>query len=397
MSSIYLSIRPRTPLVGDRCRRKRAGRPAGSLLAAVIIIIGALSGCSSTEPVDPGIPSQSPTGTPSPASSTMDASTSSRSTATATTTTEPPGTVVPFRTVTPDSAVGQRIGLIASTGSNPFSKAVTDSIVATAQAAGAELISCDPGANTTLMLDCAQRLATQQVEGWIIVQPDDAGEALCAAGPQDVPLIAIAAPPASCETAEVGADDERAGFLVGTELGRTAVLRSGCPDDTLVIITNGATPTASTQRTEGIRAGFSSQCNGSPANEILFDAATQDSAYQAVTKALTALPDDADILLAAVDDGAALGAAAAIPDARADHVTMAAIGADQRARCEIVVNPRWIGDAALFPDRYGEVAVPALLDALQGQEIPRNMFIETTFITADSLGTYYDISNCPGR
>ena len=311
--------------------------------------------------------------------------------------TEPPGTVVPFRTVPPDSAVGQRIGLIASAGSDPFSKAVTDSIIEQVQATGAELISCDPGANPTLALDCARRLATQQVDGWITVQPGDVGEALCTAGPQGVPLIAIAASPVSCETAEVGADDQRAGFLVGTELGRTSRLRSGCTADALIIVADGAADTAGQQRTEGIRAGVKSECPALLTQEVLLDAGTQDGAYQAFTNALGAVPDDVDILVAAVDDGAALGVAAAIPGDRAAHVTMAAIGADQRARCEIIANPNWIGDAALFPDRYGEVAVPALLDALQGQEIPRNMYIETTFVTADSLPDSYDISDCPVR
>ncbi len=313
------------------------------------------------------------------------------------TATEPPGTVVAFTTVPPGTAVGHRIGLIASTGSDPFSNAVTESILTQAQAAGAELISCDPDGNPTLLLDCAHRMATQQVDGWITVQAGDVGEALCAAGPQDVPMIAIAGSPVSCETAEVGADDRRAGLVIGTALGQTSKLRSGCADDILVVVTDSATPTTSAQRTEGIRAGWSSQCPGSQANEVLLDAGTQDGAYLAVTNALAALPDDTDVLLAAVDDGAALGAVAAIPDTRADHFTIAAIGADQRARCEIVANPRWIGDAALFPDRYGEVAVPALLDALAGREIPPNMFIDTTFVTADSLGDHYDIGDCPGR
>jgi ribose transport system substrate-binding protein len=275
---------------------------------------------------------------------------------------------------------------------------VTDSIAAQVQAAGAELISCDPGANPTLVLDCARRLATQQVDGWITVQPAETGEAVCAAGPQDAPLIAIAAAPVSCETAEVGADDRQAGFLTGMELGRTSRLRSGCADDILVILSNSATPTASAQRSDGIRAGFSSQCPGTLTQEaVLLDAATQDDAYQAFSRALGALPDDADILLAAVDDGAALGAAAAIPGDRAEHITMAAIGADQRARCQIITDPHWIGDAALFPDRYGEVAVPALLDSLRGQDIPRNMFIATEFLTAESLPDFYDVTDCPGR
>ena len=180
------------------------------------------------------------------------------------------------------------------------------------------------------------------------------------------------------------------------ELGRTSRLRDACAHDALVIVTNSATSTVSEQRADGIRAGFSTQCPGLLANEVLLDGGTQDRGYEAFTNALTAMPDDADILLAAVDDGVALGAAAAIPDARADHITMAAIGADQPARCEIIANPRWIGDAALFPDRYGEVAVPALLDALQGQEIPRNMYIETTFVTADSLRRLLRHQRLPG-
>jgi len=396
---MYLSFGSPTSLLSSQRCPPRCGRRARWLTAAVIA--GMASGCTPA-PSNPGGSGQTSAITTSPASSSTGPSPATGPASTPTTNlpsaaTEPPGTVVPFRAVAPDSAVGQRIGLVASNGSDSFSKAVADSIVAQVQAAGAELISCDPGANATLALDCARRLATQQVDGWITVKPGDAGEALCAVGPQDVPLITIAAAPLSCETAEVGANDERAGFLAGMELGRTSRIRDTCAHDALIIVTNNATSTVSKQRVDGIRAGFSTQCTGPlTSNEVLVDGGTQDRGYEAFTNALTTMPDDADILLAAVDDGVALGAAA-IPDARADHITMAAIGAGQPARCEIIANPRWIGDAALFPDRYGEVAVPALLDALHGQEIPRNMYIETTFVTADSLGDYYDISDCPVR
>lgn len=47
-------------------------------------------------------------------------------------------------------------------------------------------------------------------------------------------------------------------------------------------------------------------------------------------------------------------------------MTILAVGADQRARCEMAMHPQLIGDAALFPDRYGDVAVPALMDVLNG-------------------------------
>ena len=399
---MYLSPRIRTPLIEGRPGARRHPQSLGWLVTAAAII-GALSGCSPTAPTDPTASTLTASGSTDPTPSTTSPGGSSTapapSTSTAASATEPPGTVVPFRTPAPGSAAGHRIGLVASSGSDPFSRAVTDSIAAQVQAAGAELISCDPGANPTLVLDCARRLATQQVDGWITVQPAETGEAVCAAGPQDAPLIAIAAAPVSCETAEVGADDRQAGFLTGMELGRTSRLRSGCADDILVILSNSATPTASAQRSDGIRAGFSSQCPGTLTQEVvLLDAATQDDAYQAVSNALAALPDDADILLAAVDDGAAMGAAAAaIPGTRAEHVTMAASGADQRARCPIIADPQWLGDAALFPDRYGEIAVPALFDSLRGQVIPRNMFIAAEFLTADSLPDFYDVADCPGR
>lgn len=312
-------------------------------------------------------------------------------------TAEPTGTVVTFRTVAPDSAVGIRIGMVAASGSDLFSAAVTDSVVDQVRAAGAELIRCDPGANASLALDCARRLATQHVDGWISLQPGNVGDALCAAGPQDVPLITVAAAPVSCQSAHVGADDRRAGFLVGQALGRSARLRTGCPEDAFVIIAGDPADPMGARRTDGIEQGFATECPVPAAGPVLLDASTQDRAYEAFANELTALPDDAEILVAAVDDGTALGAAAAVPASRADRITLASVGADQRARCRIVAEPWWIGDAALFPDRYGEVAVPALLDAIAGKVVPADMFVETTFVTADSIAEFYDVGDCPAR
>ena len=323
-------------------------------------------------------------------------SAASSSTAAPSTATPAPGTVVPFRTAAAGTAAGKRFGLVSPAGSDPFGKAVTDSVIAQVDAAGADLIRCDPGDDEALLLDCARRMATQQVDGWIVVQPGDLGEALCEAGPSGVPLIVVAAAPVSCQTAAVGADDRRAGFLVGTALGEIARTRSHCVPDAFLIATNSEADVVSAQRVDGIRTGYASICPGSLTKGLVMDAGTQDRAYQAFTTATTALPDDAEILVAAVNDGAALGIAAAIPDARTQHVSLAGIGADQRARCEIRANPSWIGDAALFPDRYGEVVVPALLDATESRRIPQSMYIQTTFVTADTLDRFYDVGDCPG-
>lgn len=333
---------------------------------------------------------------PSSASSSVMTSVTTSSTSPSTSGTPvPTGTVVPFRTVPPGSAVGQRIGLVAPNGSDSFGKAVTDSIAVQLKSAGADLITCDPGDDPNLVLDCARRLATEQVDGWIVVQPGDLGQALCDVGPKQVPLIAIAASPISCQTARVGADDVHAGFLVGKELAGVLRNMSNCAGATFIIVANSSAGNVNTQRVAGIKAGFSALCPRLAPDVRILDAGTQDRAYDAFTVALTTLPADTDILVAAVNDGAALGVVAATPDVRSARVKVAAVGADQRARCEMVANSRWFGDAALFPDRYGEVAVPALLDVLAGRKIPGDLYVQTKFVTAATVGDFYAADDCP--
>lgn len=367
-------------------RRRRAWWSVAIVTAAL------LSGCSSRSvehTPQTGRPVSSTVGNPTPAT------TSAATTTGTVTSARPTGTVVPFRTVAPDSAVGKRVGLIAPTGSDAFGKAVTDSVAGQVKAAGAELVSCDPADDPALVLDCARRMATEHVDGWIAVQPGDLGQALCDAGPPTVPLITIAATPGTCQTGSVGADDEKAGFLVGQALGRAPRNRSNCEHSALIIVGNSASGSVSTERIAGIRRGFTNGCPQQIAAQQVLDAGTQDRAYDTFSVALAALPADTDVLVAAVNDGAALGVVAAVPQSRASHVVVAAIGADQRARCEIVANPVWIGDAALFPDRYGDVAVPALLDAMRGKDVAANMYVPSTFLTSSTLGDFYDVSDCP--
>lgn len=324
-------------------------------------------------------------------------STAGGSTSGVSTTPPPPGTVVPFRTVAPDSATGLRIGMIAPTGSDAFGKEVTVSIAAQLKAAGADLVRCDPGDDAALTLDCARRFATQQVDGWIVLQSAVLGTALCEAGPQDVPLIVIAGAPLDCQTASVGADDRRAGFLAGQALGLAARSKTECRHDTFVLVTDGAAETVSADRVAGIREGFMAICPDGPTQEMLLDAGTQELAYDSFGTALSTVPTDAVILAAAVNDAAALGMTVAVPDARREQVSMVAIGADLSARCEISADQQWIGDAALFPDRYGEVVVPAMLDALHGRSVPARMFVESSFVTAADIGAPADLTDCPGR
>lgn len=149
LSPMYLVTRFCVHLTGTRSPvRRRDRRDSWAALTIAAVIGGSLLG---RHPAPPGVPAQrTASTTPSPPS-LSDASSAAGSTPSIST--PPPRTVVPFRTIAPDSAVGKRIGLVAPTSSDPFAKAVTDSVVAQVTAAGAKLIRCDAGDDATLVLD----------------------------------------------------------------------------------------------------------------------------------------------------------------------------------------------------------------------------------------------------
>ncbi len=116
----------------------------------------------------------------------------------------------------PGSGDGLKLGLIALDDSIPFSKAVSDSIKAQAEAAGAELVFCDSKLDAATALACVKNFEAQGVQGYLNFQPiSDAGQEICDAGPQDVPVIAIDIAQGDCQTAFMGANNARAGEIGG--------------------------------------------------------------------------------------------------------------------------------------------------------------------------------------
>lgn len=389
-----------------------------------------VTGC--TTPTGPTPSSSATTGvTSTPVTSTSQTAPSPSATSTAG---WPAGVVTPFRTTEPGSATGKRIGLISPDATDPFSRAVTDSIIAETTTAGAALIRCDPGADGEFALECAQRLANQQVDGWIVQRSGWMfGDSLCGAGPRTVPMIVVDGPPGPCTTATVTADDSAAGRLAGSHLGEYSIHDHDCRFDTFILITDPTESAASTARAEGIREGFRQSCpdrlempfttapttpgttvappptttdpsqqsaSSSAAAErarvTVVDTADQKAVYDAVQRAIGAQPDSGRILIAAVSDGPAFTAMTAVRSAgRLEDVRLVAVGADQRSRCEIAGNPRWLGDAALFPDRYGELVVPSLIDAMAGRSIPQAMLTTPQFVDVSTVSGSYDVSSCP--
>jgi ribose transport system substrate-binding protein len=303
--------------------------------------------------------------------------------------------IVDFREPEPGSGDGLKLGYIALGSSVPFSNLVTDGIEQAADAAGAELVVCDSQLDGQKALDCARNFKTQGVEGYLNFQVDQAlASAICDAGP-DGPVIAIDIVQEPCQDAFMGAANEYAGFIAGQAVGEFASSEWDCDYDAYVSLESTASPDASEQRMGGYREGFQSVCPGELKNERVLDADRTDSARTKFTDVLTALPGQDRIVVVALNDDGALGALAAANTAgRGDDIWLSAQGADPSAHCEIANNPQWIADTGYFPERYGEIGVPYLIDAVKGEKLPKELLVPHELITAENIADYYEVEDC---
>lgn len=301
---------------------------------------------------------------------------------------------VEFRTAKPGSGDGVKIGYISLSDAVPFVKLVSDSVRREAEAAGAKLVSCDSQGDAAKALECARNLKTQGVQGILNFQGDaKAAEAICAAGP-DVPVIAIDVEQQPCQKAFVGANNKRAGQLAGSALGDFVKNRFDCQYDALISMEQPEAGAVNEARMGGFRAGFSSVC-GEPAETRKLNAFRIDTAQTAFADVLTALPGKHRILVIGINDDSIKGVQAAARTAgRTGDIWVSAQGADPSSKCEISKNPQWIADAAYFPERYGEIGVPYLLDLIAGKQVQQELYVPHVAITAANIADFYDVSSC---
>ena len=311
---------------------------------------------------------------------------------------ETSGEFVEFRGAEPGSGEGLKLGFIALDDSIPFSKLVSDGFKEQAEIAGAELVFCDSKLDAATALQCVQNFATQGVQAYMNFQPvSDAGQEICDAGP-DVPVIAIDIAQGDCQTAFMGANNARAGFIGGEGLGKWIAENWNCEIDAWVSLEDFGVGSVNDARMDGQREGYESVCG--PIDESVvqvreLDAGRQDLALAAFGDTLTALPDASRIAVVAInDDGISAALAAARTQGREDQVAVSGMGVDPISHCEIAAGGQWAGSAAFFPERYGEIGIPYLIDAANGQGIPENLLVDHLYITKDNIADYYDVSAC---
>lgn len=74
---------------------------------------------------------------------------------------------------------------------------------------------------------------------------------------------------------------------------------------------------------------------------------------------------------------------------REAELRLAGQGADPTSWKEIACNPYWLADTAYFPERYGTILVPAVVDLLNGKTIAENLFTKHEAVIKDNVRTMF--------
>ena len=277
------------------------------------------------------------------------------------------------------------IGYIALDESQWYVRDISMGVRQATEAAGLDLVACDSGGTQAGVLACAAQLADAGVLGFISMQPFStlAQEVCTTIG--NVPAVGVVYDQGPCQISLLEVDQIESGRLAGAALGALAAERWECDVKAYVALGSGAGDAIGSARMDGYRAGFREGCKLPKEKRSLADAQHLITAQTQMSEVL----DDVSgkpIIVAGVTDLAVLGALeAAAEDDRQNHVWAAGQLADPAARQAIACDQHYVASVAQFPDRFGELAVPALIDAIEGTETPSYLEAELGLVTSNNV------------
>lgn len=307
--------------------------------------------------------------------------------------TEPADNDEPATTEMSSESAGGAVGFMALGDSVPFSKLVSDSAKKEAEAAGIDLVFCDAELDAGVALECAQLFAQRDVKVVLNFQVDQASSPEICAAYGDVPTIAIDIVQEPCQVSFMGANNRAAGTLAGEAMGQYFADEFDCEYDAYVSLESSAAGAANADRMGGYRDGFTKHCE--IINERILDGADRtDTALEQVTNLLPALPGKRIAVVSINEDGILGAIAAARTLGREADLYYSGQGTDPSIWCEVRDNPNYIASVAYFPERYGELLIPAAQALLAGETVEENLFTQHEIITADNIEDIYDVTDC---
>lgn len=291
------------------------------------------------------------------------------------------------------SGEGLKVGYISLGEQVPFAVLVSNGIREEAEKAGVDLAFCDSRLDAATALSCAQDFQVQGVQGVLNFQVDQESSPEICAAYGDVPTIAIDIVQEPCQVAFMGANNREAGRMGGEALGQFFQEEFDCEYDAYVSLESTASGSANADRMGGYREGFEEYCP--IVNERVLDGADRtDPALTLMTDLLTAVPGERLAVVAINEDGILGAIGAARTQGREGDLYYSGQGTDPSIWCEIKNNPNYIASVAYFPERYGQILIPAIISILNGEQVEEELYTEHEVITADNIDDTYEVTGC---
>ena len=113
-----------------------------------------------------------------------------------------------------------------------------------------------------------------------------------------------------------------------------------------------------------------------------------------MTDLLPAMPGSRIAVVAINEDGIIGALAAARTLGRDGDLYYSGQGTDPSIWCEVRDNPNYVASTAYFPERYGEILIPAAQKLLAGESVEKLLFTEHQIINSENVEDIYEVTDC---
>jgi ribose transport system substrate-binding protein len=287
-----------------------------------------------------------------------------------------------------------RVGFAMQSGRLEFSRDVLRGLEEAAERHGVQLVVADNEYSEAAALRNAEMFVRQGVDLVVEFQVNERVAPVIAHrfAEARIPCLAIDIPQPGAVF--FGADNYRAGLIAGRALGEYARDHwRGKVDRVLLLELPQAGPVPQARMT-GALNGIQEVIGPVPSKNVLhLDCrGTREDSHRVTLDTLKNLPAKKRVLVATINDPAALGALAAIHDAGRTRETAAVVGQDATHEARVEMNKPdscLIGSVGFFPEKYGEQIIPLVLKILGGEAVPPTAHIEHALINRDNAARFY--------
>jgi len=290
-----------------------------------------------------------------------------------------------------------RIGNAEGMAEIDFVARVTGNIHDVAEQMGVEIVvECDNAYDVEKTMSCMETIIAADVDGiltanWRSEIMDEYSKLWLDAG-----IPAVTYDGAHPDTPTFGASNYKAGLVAGEWLGKYMV-EQGWDDAVMVLQTTDSPLEPLVERDRGCRDGLLSVVD--MPDDRIFELgmpapALTEEGYNTMTDWLTAHPQYEHIISCGTNDQRATGVSTACEAAGlTETCAVVGMGVDAPALSELQERTdeqsSFKGSVGFFPEFYGKYLLPMLVDLIEGNAVPDEVYLDHFVIDRSNINEYY--------